>query len=115
MSAFDVVDGARFRQQAPRVIVAVESHKGAVHMQISTIGLDIAKYVFQVHGIDVAEQIIVRKPLRRSKGDGVLPGVGAVPHRHGGLCRGAPLGASCRPSWVLTLMKPVTLRCRLAG
>ncbi len=25
--------------------------RGAVHMQISTIGLDIAKNVFQVHGI----------------------------------------------------------------
>ncbi len=32
-------------------------------MQISTIGLDIAKNVFQVHGIDAAE--IVRKRLRR--------------------------------------------------
>jgi hypothetical protein len=30
--------------------------KGAVHMQITTIGLDIAKNVFQVHGIDAAEK-----------------------------------------------------------
>ena len=30
------------------VIVAIESHQGALHMQISTIGLDIAKNVFQV-------------------------------------------------------------------
>jgi hypothetical protein len=33
-----------------RVIVVNESHQGAVHMQIATIGLDIAKNVFQVHG-----------------------------------------------------------------
>jgi transposase len=36
-------------------------------MQITTIGLDIAKNVFQVHGIDAAENVIVRKQLRRSK------------------------------------------------
>jgi transposase len=36
-------------------------------MQITTIGLDIAKHVFQVHGIDAAEKVIVRKQLRRSQ------------------------------------------------
>ena len=34
-------------------------------MQIATIGLDIAKNVFQVHGIDAAEKVAVRKQLRR--------------------------------------------------
>src|SRR6202140_155322 len=34
-------------------------------MQIATIGLDIAKNVFQVHGIDAAEKVVVRKQLRR--------------------------------------------------
>src|SRR3982074_574401 len=41
--------------------------RGAVHMQITTIGLDIAKNVFQVHGIDAAEKVVVRKRLRRSQ------------------------------------------------
>jgi len=36
-------------------------------MQVSTIGLDIAKNVFQVHGIDAAEKVVVRKQLRRSQ------------------------------------------------
>src|SRR5262245_9977324 len=36
-------------------------------MQITTIGLDIAKNVFQVHGIDATEKVVVRKQLRRSK------------------------------------------------
>ncbi len=36
-------------------------------MQISTIGLDIAKNVFQVHGIDSSEEVVVRKQLRRSQ------------------------------------------------
>jgi transposase len=36
-------------------------------MQITTIGLDIAKNVFQVHGIDAAEKVVVRKQLRRGQ------------------------------------------------
>jgi transposase len=36
-------------------------------MQIATIGLDIAKNVFQVHGIDAAEKVVVRKQLRRGQ------------------------------------------------
>lgn len=36
-------------------------------MQITTIGLDIAKNVFQIHGIDAKEKVVVRKQLRRSQ------------------------------------------------
>ena len=36
-------------------------------MQVTTIGLDIAKNVFQVHAIDTAENVVVRKQLRRSQ------------------------------------------------
>jgi transposase len=36
-------------------------------MQITTIGLDIAKNVFQVHGIDAKEKVVARKQLRRSQ------------------------------------------------
>jgi transposase len=49
------------------VIVVIESHQGAVPRQITTIGLDIAKNVFQVHGIDGSEKVFVRKQLRRSR------------------------------------------------
>src|SRR5262249_10756904 len=41
--------------------------RGAAQMQITTIGLDIAKNVFQVHGIDANEKVVVRKQLRRSQ------------------------------------------------
>jgi transposase len=34
-------------------------------MQITTIGLDIAKNVFQVHGIDAKEKVGARRQLRR--------------------------------------------------
>src|SRR5262245_34966646 len=36
-------------------------------MQITTIGLDIAKNVFQVHAIDAEEKIVFRKQLRRGQ------------------------------------------------
>ena len=36
-------------------------------MHITTIGLDIAKNVFQVHGIDEAEKVVISKQLRRGQ------------------------------------------------
>jgi transposase len=33
--------------------------------KISTVGLDIAKQVFQVHGIDASGSVVVRRKLRR--------------------------------------------------
>ena len=35
--------------------------------EITAIGLDIAKNVFQVHGVDADGQVVLRKPLRRSQ------------------------------------------------
>jgi transposase len=35
-------------------------------MQITTIGLDLAKHWFQVHGVDADGQVVVRRRLRRS-------------------------------------------------
>ena len=35
--------------------------------QVSTIGLDLAKNVFQVHGIDVLGKVVVRRSLRRGE------------------------------------------------
>src|SRR4051794_7236534 len=35
--------------------------------QITTIGLDLAKNVFQVHGVDAAGKVVVRKALRRAE------------------------------------------------
>ena len=34
---------------------------------VTTIGLDIAKSVFQVHGIDAKEKVVIRQQLRRSR------------------------------------------------
>src|SRR5580698_8988694 len=69
MSASDVVDGARSSASKCHRVVAPKrtTLRGAVHMQITTIGLDIAKNVFQVHGVDAAEKVVVRKQVRRGQ------------------------------------------------
>ena len=36
-------------------------------VEIITIGLDIAKHVFQVHGVDAAGEAVVRRQLRRAE------------------------------------------------
>jgi len=36
-------------------------------MQVSTIGLDIAKNVFQVHGADAAGKTVITRQLRRGQ------------------------------------------------
>ncbi|MDI1294253.1 MAG: IS110 family transposase, partial [Methylobacter sp.] len=36
-------------------------------MSIKRIGIDLAKQVFQVHGVDSQEKIVLRKQLRRTQ------------------------------------------------
>jgi transposase len=61
-------------------------------MQITTIGLDIAKNVFQVHGIDAAEKVVVKETASSRSGDEVLRSFAALPHWHGSLRQCALLG-----------------------
>ena len=67
--------------------------------QISTIGLDIAKTVFQVHGIDGSGDPVVRRQLRRRQ---VLPFFGKL-----AAClvirRATQFGYTCHP-WLVRLM-----------
>ena len=44
-----------------------ESPEGVVHMQVSTIGVDLAKNVFQVHGVDSAGKVVITRQLRRKQ------------------------------------------------
>ena len=45
-------------------------------MEISTVGLDLAKSIFQVHAVDVFGETVVRKTLRRAQ---VLPFFAKLP------------------------------------
>ena len=50
---------------------------------VSTIGLDIAKSVFQVHGVDAAGQVVIRRQLKRRYVLAFFEN--ALPGRHRGL------------------------------
>ena len=50
--------------------------KGGRTMEVTRIGLDIAKTVFQVHGVDAQGKVSVQKRLSRSK---VLPYFAQLP------------------------------------
>ena len=50
--------------------------------EVSTIGLDIAKSVFQVHGVDVDGAVVMRKRISRAKLFGVLREPASLPRRH---------------------------------
>ena len=52
------------------------STKGSVMSEIITVGLDLAKNVFQVHGADGAGRAVLRKKLRRTQ---VLASFGQLP------------------------------------
>ena len=47
--------------------VEVIHSQGAVHMQVTTVGLDLAKNVFQLHGVDAHGRTVLRKRLARAK------------------------------------------------
>ena len=66
---------------------------------VSTIGLDIAKSVFQVHGVDSAGAVVMRKRISRAKGAGVLWLPGAVPGRDRSLSVSTSLEPRAASDW----------------
>ena len=67
-------------------------------MRLFTIGLDVAKSVFQVHGFDDVGAVVTRKRVSRAKWR-FFRKAAAMPHWYRGLSGGPPLGfVSCRPS-----------------
>ena len=65
---------------------------------VVTIGLDIAKSVFQVHGVDAVGAIIVRRRLTRGKVLSFFE-TSSLPSRPGGLRHGALLGPRAQLAW----------------
>src|SRR6266478_4102414 len=64
--------------------------------EVTTIGLDLAKHVFQVHGVDAEGATVLRKQLRRP---GVLQSTAALSGWPGGVRDGALLGAGVARAW----------------
>jgi len=48
------------------VLLGTNRAKEPSDMNITTIGIDLAKSVFQLHGVDADGEIVFRKKLRRS-------------------------------------------------
>jgi transposase len=68
-------------------------------MNITQIGIDLAKMLFQVHGVDARGKVLLRKQLKRQQNDGVFCATAAVLDRHGGLWGLALLGAQAHRAW----------------
>jgi len=65
-------------------------------MQITTIGIDLAKTVFQLHAVDTDAATVVRKRLRRAEMLSFVSGLAPCLNRHGSLRDIALLGARTR-------------------
>lgn len=66
--------------------------EGSVTVNIRTIGLDLAKNVFQVHGVDAQGKVVLRKQRGLCVIGGVLCQPAALSGRDGGVCQPALLG-----------------------
>ena len=68
MSANDAVDGSSTRHVSAMEVGAVKAPTNSEELPmqtITTIGLDIAKSVFQVHGVDAVGNVVIRRQLKR--------------------------------------------------
>jgi transposase len=84
-------------------------------VEVSTIGLDIAKSVLQIHGVDVEGAVVIRKPVNRAKVleffaalPSCLVGIEACPTAHHWSRRLQALGHTVRlmpPSYVKAYLK----------
>ena len=62
---------------------------------VTTIGVDLAKNVFQVHGVDASGRAVIRQQLRRRQvGPTFLQETATVSDRRGSLRYGSSLGAA---------------------
>src|SRR3982074_1753560 len=63
----DGVDGPRRHRLCQNEVVADLKQRGPSVEQISRIGMDTSKHFFQLHGVDAAEQVVLRRKLRRKE------------------------------------------------
>jgi hypothetical protein len=62
------MNASRCRHRSAKVeVMNNHNRRETSEMQVTTIGLDIAKNLFQVHGIDARGRVVLRKRLTRTK------------------------------------------------
>src|SRR5258708_18437961 len=69
MPRTDGVDGSRSRHQSAKAWKRSSNHerREPPAMEITTIGLDLAKNVYQVHAINGAGEVVAPKTIRRAQ------------------------------------------------
>src|SRR6266436_3191924 len=67
MAGLDGVDGPLTASVCQSWVIANTNERRPSVKKTSTIGLDLAKKVFQVHGVDEAGEVTIRRSLRRSQ------------------------------------------------
>ena len=60
--------------------------------EITTVGVDLAKTLFTVHGVDAMGRVLLRKTVRREQLVELI-GIAAMFDRHGSLCWRPRVGA----------------------
>jgi transposase len=60
------------------VLLATKTETEASAMQITTVGIDLAKNVFQVHGVDERGKVVLRRMLKRSQVAVFFAGIGVL-------------------------------------
>ena len=61
------MDGSRSRRCSANVVLSRSTSLEPPTMKITTVGLDLAKSVFQVHAISNTGDVVVRRSLRRAQ------------------------------------------------
>jgi hypothetical protein len=88
----DGVDGPLTASNVPKLGCRNTNGREPSMKEVTTIGLDLAKAVFQVHGVDAVGAVTVRRALRRSRVLAFFCQIAALPGRDGGMCNRALLG-----------------------
>jgi transposase len=67
--------------------------------EVSTIGVDIAKSVFQVHGVDADGAVVIRRRVGRAKVLEFFAETATLPCWHGSVRNGPPVGTRAQEAW----------------
>src|SRR5258707_8631944 len=97
----DGVDGSRPRHQSAILWKRKSNQEGRdpPAMEITTIGLDLAKNVFQVHAINGSGEVVVRKALRRAQVLRFFERLAPMSRGHRGVRDEPPLGSGDQKAW----------------
>ena len=79
--------------------------------QITTVGIDLAKNVFSLHGVDAAGKTVLRRTVRR---DRLVETVASLSRCNGIMPRGRPPPRPLPRNILYSAQRPVLLRLRAA-